>query len=688
MPLPVPKLDSRTWAELTAEAVELVPRHAAGWTDHNLHDPGITLIELFAWLSEQLLFRVDRVTPAMMRAILRLVGVRPRPTGVASTAVAFRPPAGAGAGAPTPVAAHTQITDRNGRVVFETTAGVTVAPVWLGLGPGDAAAGSIVTSSVTSSGPELVVRTALNGSGRAFEPFGASPAVGDALLLGFDRAPVPADGALSLYVWTPTWATDASTAADIAEERRRADADCAPTPARVWPTKAACEHAVPDPTPAPPAATAPLPHYWATPAWEYWTGDAWTGFDSVVDHTRALTLAGSVRLAGAPAQVAGPHGGQFWLRCRLAGGGYDCPPSLLAIAVNAVPAVHAATTTAPEDLGTSRGLPGEEYELAQRPVVPGSLRVRLVRADGSLADPWTVVTEWDESGPGSRHVLTDHARGRITFGDGRQGAVPAAGAAIAAVTYQVGGDVDGNVPDGTLVELVAKTAGSPDVHQPFPAIGGAPAESLGRAHGRALDLLADAARGVTTADLEQIARRTPGVPIARATAIPGHHPDSPCLPAPGVVTVVVLPPCGSPPRPSPELRREVRRYLERRRPVATELHVVGPDYVPVTVSAELHVALGAAAGVATAGQAAMDAFFDPLTGGPTGDGWPFGRDVLEAEVMAVLQALPGVSYVDAVAITVGGGGPQCGNASLCGVQLVESRPHQIVVIEDDREDQA
>ncbi len=682
MPLPVPKLDSRTWAELTAEAVELVPRHAARWTDHNLHDPGITLIELFAWLSEQLLYRVDRVTPAMMRAFLRLVGVRPRPPGVASTAVALGLPVSVNA--PMTLAARTQMTDRSGRVVFETSAGVTVAPVWLALGPDEPAAGSIMTSS----GGELLDHTALNGGGRSFEAFGASPTVGDALLLGFDRAPVPATGALSLYIWTPTYATDASTAADIAEERRRVDADCAPRSAPTWPTKAACKHAVVDATPAPPAAAGPLPHYRAATAWEYWTGDAWLGFDSVVDDTRALTLSGRVHLTGAPAHVAGPQGGLFWVRCRLVAGGYDCPPSLLAVAVNAVPAVHAATITGPEDLGTSRGLPGEEYELARRPVVPGSLRLRLVDPAGSTDDQWTEVAEWDESGPGSRHVRTDHRRGRISFGDGREGAVPAAGARVVAVTYQVGGDVEGNVADGTLVALASRAAVSPSVRQPFLATGGAPAESLARAHGRALDLLADAARGVTARDLEQVARRTPGVPIARATAIPGRHPDFPCLPAPGAVTVVVLPPCGSPPRPSPELLREVRRYLERRRPVATELHVVGPEYVPVTVSAELHVAFGAAAGVAGAGQAALDAFFDPLAGGPTGDGWPFGRDVLEAEVMAVLQAVPGVTYVDAVAVSVGGGGPRCGNASLCGVQLVESRPHQIVVRQDVREDLA
>src|SRR6266516_785871 len=127
MPVPVPKLDTRTWAELTSEARTLVPRLAPDWTDHNLHDPGITLLELLAWLSELLLFRVDRVSPAMRRAFLRLVGVTPEPAGVAETVVAFRPTAAAASAVPVP--ARARIADRENRVAFETVAPLSAAPV-------------------------------------------------------------------------------------------------------------------------------------------------------------------------------------------------------------------------------------------------------------------------------------------------------------------------------------------------------------------------------------------------------------------------------------------------------------------------------------------------------------------------------------------------------------------------------
>ena len=52
MPLPLPDLDTRTWGDLVDEARALIPRYAPDWTDHNLHDPGMTLIDLLAWLVE------------------------------------------------------------------------------------------------------------------------------------------------------------------------------------------------------------------------------------------------------------------------------------------------------------------------------------------------------------------------------------------------------------------------------------------------------------------------------------------------------------------------------------------------------------------------------------------------------------------------------------------------------------
>src|SRR4029434_6193069 len=85
MPLPLPKLDNYSFDELAGEGQALIPRYAPDWTDHNVHDPGITLIELFAWLAEMESYRLDRVSEASTRAFLRLLGIEPRPAQVAET---------------------------------------------------------------------------------------------------------------------------------------------------------------------------------------------------------------------------------------------------------------------------------------------------------------------------------------------------------------------------------------------------------------------------------------------------------------------------------------------------------------------------------------------------------------------------------------------------------------------------
>lgn len=73
MPIPLPNLDDRTYAELTAEARALIPTLHPDWTDHNPSDPGIVLVELLAWLTEMLLFQVNEIPDASTETFLRLL---------------------------------------------------------------------------------------------------------------------------------------------------------------------------------------------------------------------------------------------------------------------------------------------------------------------------------------------------------------------------------------------------------------------------------------------------------------------------------------------------------------------------------------------------------------------------------------------------------------------------------------
>lgn len=73
MPLKLPTLDDRRYADLVEEARRLIPIYDPDWTNHNPSDPGITLLELFAWLTEMLLYRLDRVTDEHQRKFLKLL---------------------------------------------------------------------------------------------------------------------------------------------------------------------------------------------------------------------------------------------------------------------------------------------------------------------------------------------------------------------------------------------------------------------------------------------------------------------------------------------------------------------------------------------------------------------------------------------------------------------------------------
>jgi hypothetical protein len=113
------------------------------------------------------------------------------------------------------------------------------------------------------------------------------------------------------------------------------------------------------------------------------------------------------------------------------------------------------------------------------------------------------------------------------------------------------------------------------------------------------------------------------------------------------------------------------------------VHVIGPEYTGVVVTACLHVTVGApVAATQQSALAALAAFFDPLLGGPDKQGWPVGRDVFRSEVMTLLAGLPGVAFVDGFGLQADGDRePRCGNLPICQDHIIASGAHQIQVVE-------
>jgi hypothetical protein len=121
----LPSLDNRTFDQLFAEGRGLIPGIAPGWTDQNYSDPGVTVIELLAWLSETILYRLDRTPDEMRRAFLRLVGFEPRPALVAETVLLLSSTAGS---APVDLPGGLQLADAGALTTFQTAGPVVVSP--------------------------------------------------------------------------------------------------------------------------------------------------------------------------------------------------------------------------------------------------------------------------------------------------------------------------------------------------------------------------------------------------------------------------------------------------------------------------------------------------------------------------------------------------------------------------------
>ena len=210
---------------------------------------------------------------------------------------------------------------------------------------------------------------------------------------------------------------------------------------------------------------------------------------------------------------------------------------------------------------------------------------------------------------------------------------------------------------------------------------GAGAETLAEAVGRVLRLREAPGRAVTLQDYEILALQTPGVRLARAKAMIVADPEEA-----GVVTVVIVPP--SPAQiPSTGMRQAVADYLYRRRIIGTRVRVIGPSYAEVAVKA----AVKARAGVAKTElreriEEALHTFLDPLRGGPRQTGWPFGRAVYRAEILQVMDDVPGVDHVESLELlqTKGKkpfeGNPSRDNVPVEPTSLVMPGKHQIEIV--------
>lgn len=690
MPLTIPRIDDRNYQQLRDEAIARIPVHNPEWTNFNASDPGITLVEAFAFLAESLLYRANQIPERNRLKFLQLLDVPLASASAARGIVTFANERGLLETVTLPSGTEVQA----GKLPYRLERGLDVLPVEARL---------FTKRELKVQAPALrayyeqlydsFLNTALPASAKLYEavPLDAQGAdladtVDQSLWVALlARKGDPVDQArAAIAARTLTLGVVPWLASDEAELRPGSSAAMATAPFACF---------VPD-VPAggelPPTAAERVPRYRPLPVMG---GDV-------------LTLPGTLQVT-LPAE----DGLRLWTNLDpLESGVGDFPPPLddtaledrvitwlrLTVAKQAKARVLWAGINAAmvsqrervlgERLPPGTGAPDQVAQLARRPVLPGTVRLEVTPPGGERA-AWQAIADLYNAGaevpvpdprlpPGAPQPRPRPAQvfrleaeaGELRFGDGLRGARPPFGAALVA-DYEVSEGREGNVNAGAIKGGPTLPPGF-TVTNPVATWGGADAETVAEGEKQVQRLLQHRDRMVSAADFEAITWRTPGVEIGRVDVVPASSPElglNEPGDAPGAVTLLVLPrrDPAHPDAPVPDrvFLDAVCRWIEPRRLVTTEVFLRGADYVDLWLSVGIEVASDrhAVAEVREAVEQALRAALAPVPPQvpgvpallplftPSEDeaprGWPLRRGVVALELAAVVARVAGVSAV-------------------------------------------
>jgi uncharacterized phage protein gp47/JayE len=653
--IPLENLDDRSWQDLVDQAKTLAQQYAPQWTDLGPSDPGMALIELFAWLVEGMQYRLNRVPDRSYAAMLNLVGVTRDPARPAVTMLTFTPVIPPLPGNPPKIAAGTTIsttaTEKQSPIPFQTDDDLIVLPsnlVW---------AFKLVSADLPQNLTTNLIRSPLSGHTLPMQSSDTAQ-----FLFGFDT-PLATSFAMNIRIAGPP----------------------------LLPVEAS---------------------KWLALKWGYSVAGAspFTATANVVDGTNNLQQSGTVQfpvlgnwakrtlkeVSGANFSDNDPNASisAFWLSLTVTAPAPTGPTrtnfrvNLAHVLFNSVSATNLVTVPPdkPEVLASpSTGLPWQQYQLQFAPLykIPGvrdpyghvQISVDEPQSGGGTANPtyvnhaYAVVDEFPKGADAMmRCCRLAPVTGTVLFGsnDGTTqltgaGLIPPKGSKIKASYRAVAGGANGNVPPGVLV-LFSPPTGVQSVTNPGPGRGGEDQESVEEAKRRAPDLLRIRSRAVTLNDYKYLALEASTL-VKKASALGASALDASDTGArksldgrggfsrvPGKVTVLIVPdyPRDNPrPTPDPDLINEVRAYLDDRRVVTTALLVGSPRFLPITVTAAVSLFPTATPAPAFSTElqarlrAAATAYLHPLYGGADGDGWDIGEDLFASGLFARLQSVIG-----------------------------------------------
>jgi predicted phage baseplate assembly protein len=649
MSLPVPNLDDRRFQDLVDDAKRMVQRRCPEWSDHNVSDPGVTLIETFAFMTDQLLYRLNQVPDRMYVKFLEMIGLRLLAATPAKAPVTFwlSSPAMTSVGIGSGTTVATLRTDTEQSIIFNTRDDLQIVPCALQdvatLGDGQSA------SELHTDGLKLAT---------SFRAFSEVPVPGETFLVGLTN-PVP-----RCVV--------------------RLDVGAQIDGVGVHP-----DH--------PPLV------------WEAWTGIEWQECLVSSDSTSALNVDGRVLVHVPPGHDASIIDGvrAGWLRARVIETpegfpNYSSSPIITALAASTVggtmDAIHAEIIDA-ELLGESDGVPGQVFTLENSPILAGAGAPVLETSSDDGWVPWEPVDHFAASGPDDRHFVLDGAGGMVRFGpavrepDGhlrQYGAVPPRSESIRLRGHAIGGGRLGNVSKGAISTLKSSIPFVESVENLESAQGGVDGETMDEAKARGPILLRTRSRAVTAEDYQAIALEA-APEVARVRAVTAGEDDV----AAGSLRVLIVPAAAQDRGkiefaelvPSEDTLRRISERLDEVRLIGTRVSVEPPSYRGVTVVARLVARPKAdVERIRTEAIEALYGYLNPITGGPDGEGWPFGRPVQSGEVYGLLQRIRGVDMVEDARLfganpVTGERGQETRKLELDPYSLLFSYEHQVRVEE-------
>lgn len=618
MALKAPRLDDRTYDDLREEAIARIPLYTPEWTDHHASDPGITLIELFAYMSDIILYRLNRVPDKHYIKFMELIGMQlheavPARVDVSLWLTAPQPN-------PIVIPSNTEVatirTETDEAITFTTDGDMEIQIPQL----------SYLMTSYDGGGDAGRIFNDYNVAGiqAGFNdvPIFASepPRTDDALYIGFEQD-------LSNHLIGIEFEVDSAEGAGINPKN----------PPYVWEVL------------------------------DKNVGNKWLPIDVDHDDTLGLNQAGLMRVHLPELSRATRNEiSAYWVRLRLDlerddDSRYEVSPRMRRITVTSWGGTVSATNVTRVHkpvLGRSDGTPGQKFYLEHTPVATRTTDEYIImRLPDGREQKWEEVQDFSTSAPNDRHYMLDSETGEVRLApalrqpDGsvkRYGMVPPKGTMVMMSEYRYGGGQQGNVGRNTIRVLKTPLPYIRQVLNRHSAEGGLDAESLENAKMRVPGHLRSLQRAVTATDFEYLTDQ----------AAPGKVGRVYCLQPPltdrGENKVLIIPKIPilrgfiSPESlelPT-ELRNDIRSFLDERRLLSTQLEVTTPTYQ--WVATEVRIAVTQHYDEEKVRQSVEDrlfSFLNPLTGGTDGNGWTFGRDLLVADVMAALAVIEGVQFV-------------------------------------------